>query len=66
MYCVLIERESSLPTVVNINSTNYPDFIMSGRYLQEYSGTKKDCEEIELELLSDLMVTVANKEEMTI
>lgn len=54
MYCVLIDRESGLPTVININSGNYPDFLMSGRYLKEYEGTKKDCLEIEIELLSIL------------
>ena len=58
MYVLLTSKESLLPTVINQNSRDYPDFIMSGLYIEEDTGTKKEMEELAENILSELYAEI--------
>lgn len=55
MYALLTSKESFLPTVISMNDKYYPDLIMSGMYIQEDAGTKKDMQEMADEMMGILM-----------
>lgn len=40
-----------LPTTISTNDKDYPDFIQSGRYQIEATGSKKQCDEVKEQLL---------------
>lgn len=50
MYAVMISN-SGLPNVVNQNSKDYPDMVMSGNYTQHTEGTQRECESVNEELI---------------
>ncbi len=56
MYSLLINREYGLPTVISQQSKDYPDFIMSGNYIEKDTGTKEYCREEAQEILETLLV----------
>lgn len=50
MYALLSKNESYLPTMVNMNSFNFPDYVQSGYEIIQ-SGTKREIKEIYEELI---------------
>lgn len=55
MYAVIVKPEIELPTVISEQSQYFPDFIMSG-YEIVFEGTKRDCVEVETEMLQNLCI----------
>lgn len=54
MYALLTSKESLLPTVINRNSNDYVDLIMSGMYIEEDTGSKKEMQELEETMLQEI------------
>lgn len=55
MYCVISKPEFQLPTVISQNSHLYPEFIQAG-YESVFTGTKRECQDKETEILEELCV----------
>jgi len=53
MFCILINPEHQLPTVISKNDNSYPDLIMAG-WEEISSGHKRDMEEEAEEMLQEI------------
>lgn len=53
-HVILVSPVSQMPTVVSVNSNTYPELMQAG-YQVIQSGTRKQLEEIEAEMLVDFV-----------
>ena len=54
MYALLTSKECLLPTVISKNSNDYVDLMLSGMYIEEDNGTKKDMEKLAETILEEI------------
>lgn len=54
MHVLFTSKESHLPVVVSENSGYYVDMVMSGMYIEEDFGSKKEMEDLATTILEEL------------
>lgn len=59
MYALLTSKESLLPVVISQNTQEYCDLILSGMYIEEDTGSKREMEDAAETILSELYTIVS-------